>query len=130
MRLKNRKRFEAINNRKPIKIIPHYIVDNGHITYTSPSREMGGCILCGKENISHTTSPCEYKLNDIDLQIFMDSHEEVFELFLYCGYAGTDAEEYAKTGYAGFKYIADEDGKGFYIYQKDGKFMEGLKEEE
>jgi hypothetical protein len=124
MKVKSIKRFEQLKRKHPVKTIPFYAVDNDHITYQA-SGEINKCVLCGMENISSITPHCKEALDDIGLHILMDSKEELFALFLHSGYGVTEEEAYLASGYTGFTLLLDteeENGKGFYVYCRDGVF--------
>jgi hypothetical protein len=112
-----RMRIINFNNRIKKLVVPSpkpdpwYCIHNGHINLIKDD-EKNPCVLCGEN--PYISSSCQKKLDDISLHIFMESHEEMFVLFLPCEYGVTDAESYAETGYTGFMSYPDK--KGFNEY--------------
>jgi len=109
--------------KPPVKFIPMYIIQNGHINLHKGGKN-SPCELCGTEYISSTSPRCGKALNDAELHAYMDAREEVFALFLNGGWGISEGQAYKECGYTGFFYLSEGETGGFYIYQKDGEYTE------
>lgn len=112
MRIKDIKKLDKLSAGHHKREDPCYYIDNGHINYSNSNK----CLLCGTEIYSNRNKICSDKLDNVALQVLMDSKKEWFILLLD-QHADLSIES---TDYTGFMPHPDSpDDLTILIYNKD-----------